>query len=690
MSRLLSLRRFLLLAAPATLLLSGSIGACAETTGRNEPGQLTAAAEYEVQLEARRHEILDATQLTGEPRNHPKYSTYEYLARVAHSGCLDSAQFDNLVKNFDNSSWGSGDYASRAELVFALPPLTRYLFQFGHCLNEEDNRKIKTALQLPCLILEHGTINHWSMRASSIVLLSQKYPDIVWTDSNSGRHFTAKQITEELKPLLVARFLKFFNDGNTEQFSPVYQAINFMAALNLADFSSDRQLKDLADHSATVMLLSLRVNAFHGQLVPPLTRANFPQRNGASGESSTVQLIAQFLLWFYFGEPRITLSDLQDRIEPFYPIMYALTSWRPPVEVQSLNDRIPKDYEIATVTPTFSKWANPTKDYVYGRSYITDEFAIGVGNGNINLREYNGSNQFFGVLLGGPGLANMIECYHPYWLSNSGPDAWKSDRSSPFQQQWRHGKQGVIIVQIPEADPWPAETLNGWGRLRSQRANDLIKLLQCRIPIQGTEIVQTARSVFIRKGTVFVGLRVLSGDWQLTTIDGDPYAKLFKILKISAAQTALYFEVATTQTIDWIMFQKKFDARDVQSEEHGRVRFDAENGDHISVSFRLTSLPDRTIRSVPEVKVNDSPVLHQSDTWLATSFLKVGGGRLSLVTDYGRFTIVRNGEQLIQSRLACNLDCPHGRSNSDANRKWDAPAQFDCNATPWGKQVRCL
>ncbi|WP_036026536.1 hypothetical protein [Bradyrhizobium yuanmingense] len=612
----------------------------------------------EAQIDARQRMVVAATQAEGDPRNHPKYSTYEYLARAARSGCLDPIQFDKLVRNFDDSSWGS-DHAARMELVFALPPLTRYLLQYPNCLTKEQNQKIKAALQLPRLIFEHGTINHWSMRASSVVLLSQKYPDLVWTDLSSGRHVTAKQAVEELKPLLVSRYLKFFNEGNAEQFSPVYQAINFIAAVNLAEFSSDDELKRLADISATVMLMSLRANSFHGQLVPPLTRANFPQRSGSSALRSRNHLIVQFLLWFYFGEPLVTLEDLKDRIEPFYPIMYAISSWRPPQEVLALNRLIPDEYEITTVTPTFSKWALPTKDYAYGSAYIGHQFAIGVGNGNINPGEYNGSNQFFGILLDGPGIANTIECYHPYWLSNSGPDAWKSDRSSPFQQHWRDGRRGAIIVDIPSADPWPAETRVGWGRLRNLRASDLLKLLQCRIPSEGAEIVQDDHTIFIRKGSVFVGLRILSGDWQLTTINDDSYMRLFKILKINAARTALYFEVGTADRTDWSSFQRQFNSRQVDFDDvGGQVRVEEGRGSRTTISFRLTENSDRTFRSVPLVHGDTASPALEAKYWLASPFLKIGGGRLSLVTDYGRLTIVQRGSQLVLCRNKDQFDCP--------------------------------
>lgn len=625
---------------------------CAQRSQADAFGDLKSA------IDIRAAEVVDAAVIDAEPRNHPKYRSYEYLARAAKIGCLNPRDFNQLLSDLDESTWTSQDPASRIELVFALPPITRYVFQFSYCLSGDDQRRLKKALELPRLVLDHGTINHWSMRASSIFLLSEKFPDLFWNDSGTGRRISARDLVAEIRPLLIARFLKFFRDGNAEQFSPVYQAINFFATLNLIDFVSDQDVRALAGASASTMLASLRSNSFNGQLVPPLTRAIVPQRNGMSTEQLEYRVGVQFLLWFYFGRPLVSPSDLKDRREPLYPIMYALSHWRPPREVLGLNSEPATGYEIKTVTPSFSKWASPTKKSVYGAAYISDDFAIGVGNSNFNPGEYNASNELFGILLKSSGAANTIECYHPYWLSNAGENAWKPDRSSPFQEQWTDGRRAVILTAIPPTDPWQQYLLSGWGRLRNEHAHDLIKTLQCRIPLEGIRIIRTSNSIFLDAGEVFVGIRILTPNWELQDEAEDPYMKSFRVLKIKAARSALYFEVRKAAEVDFESFQSQFSSHQVNFDQSAAsVELEGEEGKRIRVSFRITTEDDGTVSSRPAVQVDGKLTKVSADYWLDAPFLKIGAGTFVLESSLGMLTIEQRGERLVTSHFPCRLRC---------------------------------
>ncbi|MCK1735277.1 hypothetical protein IVA79_15165 [Bradyrhizobium sp. 138] len=612
----------------------------------------------EADINARARMVIESSQLSGEPRNHPKYRTYDYLGRAAHSGCLNQEEFNKLLGDLDEAAWGSGDNSARIEQVFALPPITRYALQFSACLSQPNINKLKDALRLPRLVLDHGTINHWSMRASSIFLLSEKYPDLVWNDISTGRHIPAADMIKELRPLLIGRFFKFFEDGNAEQFSPVYQAINFFSVLNLVEFSADEEIRSLAEKSAIVMLATMRGDSFHGQFVPPLTRANFRQRSGLSTKPSSAHVAIQFMLWFYFGEPRVTSADLKDRVEPFFPIMFALSRWRPPVELLTIGKIIPPAYDVTTITPTFSKWNLPTRDYVYGSAYITDRYAIGVGNGYVKPADYNGSNQFFGVFLKSTEPENAIECYHPYWFSNSGEDAWKSDRSSPFQQQWHQGRQAVIITDIPQADPWPKDLQAGWGRLRAEHALDLIKVLKCRIPKSETAFVRTPNSIMLNWRGTFVGIKIVGASWSLDEAAADASLVDFRVLKVLSSSAAVYFELATSDQVEWESFVHQFPFRSVTFDPRARtVRFDTEGRGQLRVTFGLSPADDGWIRSVPQVELERAPLQISTKLWFNSPFLEVGGGQFWLKTAYGAMEISEQSGRLELSRKYCGSTC---------------------------------
>jgi hypothetical protein len=643
-----TVRRAAAVAFSAALILTGH-------NARAESPPSTEIAERAIADRARA--VIASVQPDGGRAKHPKYSSYEFLGRAAQGGCLDREEYEKLITGLDEAAWGNGDYASRAEQVFALPPVTRYALQFSKCLSPSDLDKLRTALELPRLVLEHGTVNHWSMRASSIFLLSERFPDLVWSDISTGKH-RAVDIVNELKPLLVQRFLKFFEDGNNEQFSPVYQAINFFAVLNLADFALDKEVRSLAESSATVMLASLRANSFHGQIVPPLTRANFPQRSGLSTERPRAHMVVQFLLWFYFGEPLVTAADLKDRIEPFYPIMFALSTWRPPAELLEIDRIIPAEYEVKSSTPTFSKWALPTRDYVFGSSYISDRYAIGVGNGYFRPSDYNGSDTYFGIFFKSRAPENGIECYHPYWLSNYGADTWKTDRSSPFQQQWREGSKALIITKIPELDPWPQYLDAGWGKLRREHALGLLKLIKCRLPNRDNTILEKENSILLNVEGTFVGIRILGSSWGFEDQPNDASLAHYRILKVQSSNAAIYFELATSDQIAWESFVKQFSSRIVTFDASSSTAvLQTDRKESLRMTFELFPAGDGWIRSVPHVESVGTPAQSPDRFWLDTPFLTIGKGRFRLKTTYGLMEIKERSGGLEVARKYCGSSC---------------------------------
>ena len=138
--------------------------------------------------------------------------------------------------------------------------------------------------------------------------------------------------------------------------------------------------------------------------------------------------------------------------------MLALSKWRPPKEVLYLRDKPRSTFEAtSTITPRFSIWGKPTKPEIFGIASISESAAIGLGRFEFDPFGYNEDTNLFSIMLRSLKRDNTIDCYHPYWRSNAGENAWLSDRSSPFMQGNLSNDRGVLIFDIPERDPWPVK-----------------------------------------------------------------------------------------------------------------------------------------------------------------------------------------------------------------------------------------
>jgi hypothetical protein len=264
--------------------------------------------------------------------------------------------------------------------MFALPPLVRYLYMYGHCMSEaQKTYLIKGLSGTPRgLFAPHGTLNHMILQGSTWYLLAQYFPDTTWTDLE-GKKYTSAQVMAGLKELFTRRDWRFFQTSHGEMFSTTYGLTNLYPLLDLIDFANDPAVAKQANSEASLEVLLLKANSFHGIIMPPITRRNDDQTNAPLPEGWPVYpSIAQHELWFYFGEPRLGQFDFIDKVhEPFYIIMLALSAWRPPAAAWSMPT---SDYAVHYVTPDFSMWDGPVKPVGYSDAYIGGNYAMALGS----------------------------------------------------------------------------------------------------------------------------------------------------------------------------------------------------------------------------------------------------------------------------------------------------------------------
>ena len=567
-----------------------------------------------------------------------KFLGYDILGATAKEGCRDGEWSESMSKIIDVPVADFGD-ADDPD-IFALVALTRFVFAYNKCLDDTQIAHIKDMLARRQHLLSHGTINHAILRASSNYLLAQLFPDVVWADQ-SGKQFTAPQLRASLKDLMLKSIRGFFEQGQVELFSPTYVMANFAPLLNLIDFADDDQLRKAAENAAIAQLAALRANSFHGVILPPYQRLNFQQRNAAASAAGSSQSVGQHVLWFYYGEPALTAQDLQSRREPNYAIMLAVSKWRPPRELLALPPHEP--YEIATTLPKFSLWGARSSPMMTGSSLVDPDFAIGAGNAIVDPAEYNYGGQTFGIYFKAPGdVYNYVECYQPYWHSNTGDGSWDPDRSSPFEEVVRVGAAGVLLFDIPESDPWRYGAENRFYMVRNNNAEHLLQEQLCRFPTTVDEQIVDGNAIFIRKGNVMAALVSQNGDFEARS-STSPRAQGFALFAIQAAKNAIYYEVGKTAEFGNLeKFRAAVTARKLSyNAGEDLFSFTTPAGKRVDAHFSLTEGSDgKSVASVPNVSVGGHPFVADASTYaVKAKFMSLGKGRLAIDSPGGKLSL---------------------------------------------------
>jgi hypothetical protein len=287
--------------------------------------------------------------------------------------------------------------------------------------------------------------------------------------------------------------------------------------LNLYDFSFDSKVKALADKELILALSVLRISSFHGQIVPPLTRKNFDQRNATDDSGGYAPSISQQLLWFYFGEPKgFGYYEFINKYEPLYAAILATSSWRPIEALYKSVQALDGGYRLQTITPGFSIWGEQTLPFLFGDAYISDDYALATGNGRFEPQGYSEHYQTFSALLKSDKIHNAFECYHPYFNAKMGDKAWGTDRWSPFLQTTLINESTVALIwDIPSKDPWPPNPESTNAMKRSTDGNILIQKVVCRIPKDIPHIILDKAWLILKEGGIGLVFHPLIGEIKI-------------------------------------------------------------------------------------------------------------------------------------------------------------------------------
>ena len=577
-------------------------------------------------IEKRRAFILGTLQAATGFNRTPKYGTYSVIAKSASGHCPGAEYSDYMA---DVILGGADDGKTLKYDLFSLPPLVRYLYQFGHCFDRTQSERMSALLARPINFTGHGTINHAVLLATSWYLLAQYLPSQKWTDV-SGKVFTSAQLMAIEKDLLERRTEGFFKEGFLEQASPTYGMVNFFPLLNLFDFATDPDIRKIADDEAQLIVALMKVNAFQGRLVPPLTRAVHRQQVGPwRGDNNFWPSVSQHILWFYFGAPAFERDDFLKSKEPNFITMLALSKWRPRDEILALSSDQDHPYEVKSRIPAFSYWGGPSTTEIYGSSYFAKNYAIGTANHVFDVAGYNDANQSFGIFFSTQDQTGRVECYHPYWLSNHGSDLWSTDLSSPFQETFRDRNRGVLLFDIPKSDPYVFGPENRFFSGRSKNAGSLFQIIKCRYPASVDDVRFDGAGIYLREGGVFVALLSLRGDWKPGPVILDNSAA-FATADLDQSKAGIYFEVSEGAPGDFAAFIETVKSRRVSFKD-GAAVFDSIDGKRMSVTFRHEMLSGNRVSALPEVEVDGAQVRDVVAEPFSSPQLKLADGVLSVI-----------------------------------------------------------
>ncbi|GAB4057313.1 hypothetical protein GCM10028811_03530 [Uliginosibacterium sediminicola] len=360
--------------------------------------------------------------------------------------------------------------------------------------------------------------------------------------------------------------------------------------------------------------------------------------NSTDPTSSYTPSISQQILWYYYGEPKgFENRDFRSG-EPFYAAMLALSKWRPPAAIRGISSG--SGYRIRYNTPRFGVWDALTPIEIYGDSLIGDEFAIGTGNLNFQPAGYSGHIQTFAILLKSDKPYNQIECYHPFWKSNQGEDAWSTDRSSPFQQMYRYDESSVVMLfDIPDKDPWPLNKDNRFWKDRDQHANDLLKVAACRVSRSFDEVVFDGQWVFVRQGDVYVAMASLNGKYEIDEAKSSLLRDFYSI-KIRQARSALFFRVERRKTdADFNDFKSRMKSSPlpVFDASVGSVLVHEMTGDVTEVRCRIEKLATEADwwSAVPLILRNGHDIKPDDSFVIDSTVLSIRDGVLRVRSDKG-------------------------------------------------------
>ena len=582
-------------------------------------------------------------------RSSAKQGSPEVPVRLYLTNGKDEAALEYITKVFETMKKSKDP----GQVRNATPALVRTLYMFGDHFSKSQIQRIKDAVTDEVIskqLYGHGTENHAAQFVTSLYLLAQYFPDVVW-NVGKEKQYTSQQIIDTTRERILHRGHGFYNSGNGELLSTTYDIVSSYPFLNLMEFAGDPVMREAGEAMVLYHASLIALNNFDGHIMPPFNRRNTLQlRYSLQGRKYGGPHILT-AAWFWWGQNEVTPDDFTKYNEQ-YTLDYALAKWRIPEPLNRIAMGIETPYEIHGAVGRFGgQWGENSRNLETLRYVWKDrDFAIGGPVAQlINPGGYLLCYEMFGIAWKSTDRLRLLEAMHPYWYSNEGEDSWHTTHS-PFQQAGLYRNTAILMFNIPEKDPWPDRAdQKQWLDTRNKHFDKLIQLGQVRFPKTVDELVQDGDFCFFREGNVYVSVRVLKPGHTLQELE-DKWMKdqigscdTFYVIKSHEAQTGFIFEVGTAGDHgSFKAFREKVKSNPLTVDwNQMKVQYTNCKGDELRFRYDTNMSEDKDgyIRFAPEFWINNEkrdtanwPVADSPVISLKNGVLKVsqGGDKFSV------------------------------------------------------------
>lgn len=466
-------------------------------------------------------------------------------------------------------------------------------------------------------LLGAGTENHALMRNVTAYLYGQYWPN---ENGFHGGAMTGAQLQARAREHLLAMLGRIYDMNYNEHLSARYVPVHMFATFALYECATDPGMKAAADAALQFYAANFAANQFEGRVIPPANR----DLGGAN-------------LWWIYWADAVNTPAPGNTGDPI--LLYAaVSSWRPPAAILSLARGQTAPYEL-TASACGHPYTNPNHSkkimspagsvrYVY-RDKL---YAMSSGFMQYNLEfQYYWEFTMFRAIYKSRDRSNFIECYHPYWRSNT--REWKG-LNSPFEQWAQHKGTAIVLFNIPDADPWPDGKGAGgapsyqqqslFRDARNRHFNNLIKEALLRYPKSIDQKTEANGWIFLREGDVYIAIRPLKAytiDANYRQAGGD-----FNVVRSAFAQTGFVFDIATKQEFaTFEAFQAAVHRNPLVVDWNNlSVRYRSVRGDTITSTWNPPNYRPETGRVLvrPDITVNGAVVPIDDDFPNARAVIK--------------------------------------------------------------------
>lgn len=428
--------------------------------------------------------------------------------------------------------------------TFGKSALSRIFCQFGETLPEQTRQQIFDEVTTYEGWLSGGTENHIAMRRTAGFLFGEAFPGAAFAHGLKGSDLAAEcyGYMREYGRLL-------YENSMVEFLSPIYHACHTAAWLNIYDFAKDPDAKLCARAILDWMFADLAANSHQSIILPPAARAKGLMTD--SYQLSTVRSNTQWSAWLYWGAGNVDAT--------FEAVAVTETWKQSPFTLHAVSDYVPepvirnlgsKDMcapysllqaranreviEPPSVNPYGKPEPNlrnaPNSRYVARSVYVAGDYAIGAGARCADIDEPTVRHAHaFNVVWKDKSPRNWLFFVHPYWYVNRVEDGateplgvhdWSG--TSPFLQMVHWENAAVLLVDIPDVDPYHDQPVGTNPKWISDRPKRPYKVLNAYIPETVAEVQERPAGMFLRAGDVYVAIRPIGGiaSWEATWRDG--------------------------------------------------------------------------------------------------------------------------------------------------------------------------